>query len=107
MKPFYLFLFELCFKNIKFISPKPVNPSTVDQRKIGSSDGCGWLEKTEETVENKTQVVTSPETGETAANWSGDSVTFHGLSTAFWMFYGDKDVIEMTDVTRASDRYQP
>ena len=35
--------------------------------------------KTEGTVENKTQVVVSPEIEETAANWSGDSVTFHGF----------------------------
>ncbi|KAH9782038.1 eukaryotic translation initiation factor 2d [Citrus sinensis] len=53
---------------IEFISPKPVNPSTADQRQIGSSGGCGWSEKTEGIVENKTQVVASPETGETTAN---------------------------------------
>ena len=68
MKPFHLFLFELYFKNIKFISPKLVNPSTADQRQIGSSGGCGWSEKTEGIVENKTQVVASLETGETTAN---------------------------------------
>ena len=68
MKPFHLFLFELYFTNIKFISPKPVNPSTADQRQIGSSGGCGWSEKAEGIVENKTQVVVSPETEETTAN---------------------------------------
>ena len=68
MKSFHLFLFELYFTNIKFISPKPVNSSTADQRQIVSSGGCGWSEKTEETMENKTQVVVLPETGETAAN---------------------------------------
>ena len=68
MKPFHLYLFKLCFTNIKFISPKLMNPLMADQWQIGSFGGCGWLEKTERIVENKTQVVTSPETGETAAN---------------------------------------
>ena len=31
-----------------------MNPSTADQRQISFSGGCGWSEKTERTVENKT-----------------------------------------------------
>ena len=68
MKPFHLFLFELYFTNIKFISPKFVNLLTADQWQISFSSDCGWSEKIERTVENKTQVVASSEIGETAAN---------------------------------------
>ena len=116
MKSFHLFLFELYFTNIKFISPKSVNLSTADQLQIDSSGGCGWSEKIKEIVENKIQVVASPETGETAANWSRDSVTFHGfnrqLSECFtatrmaWWWSASHELPIGTNLGRWSSRKQ-
>ena len=59
-------------------APKVVNPSMTDQRQIGSPSGCDWSENTEGIVGSKTQVITSPETGEIAANWSGSSAASIG-----------------------------
>ena len=48
-------------------APKAVNPSTINQRQIGSPGGCDWSKNTEGIVGSKT-VIASPETREIMEN---------------------------------------